>query len=271
MVRAAAWVQDHWPRLLNNLGIVGMAACGLWVSITGTQTSWYQWGLFWVCAVIAIVAEIINWKSLPRLATLQSDNQTLRDTVNALETSLGETQRDYFDLFQDELSILANDVFQFTDNERISVYKHDGKAFVMLGRYSKDPEYIKRGRSVYPDNEGCIATAWRDGEAFVNGLPDPSSDLNGYVDALKDQWDVNKTTARNFKMKSRSYGAYAVEDLSGIRRIAVVVIESCCVDVLDDDRLKELLSSYEGRRIAHFLGRMQRFEPSLTFARQEGY
>jgi len=141
----------------------------------------------------------------------------------------------------------------------------------MLGRYSKNPEFCKKGRAIYPDNEGCIAAAWKDGVSVIQYLPDPDSESEAYTSQHKANWNINKQTTKCFRMKSRSYVAIAIEDRHQ-KRIAVAVFESINAHgALDKDRIKGLLASHEGKRIAQFLDRMKALEPSPSYAHEEGF
>ena len=71
---------------------------------------------------------------------------------------------DYFDIWRVKLAHIAK-TLGFGDQERVSIYKysHEHGVFYMLGRYSEGPDFVRRGRGVYPDNEGCIGRAWQGG------------------------------------------------------------------------------------------------------------
>jgi len=141
----------------------------------------------------------------------------------------------------------------------------------MLGRYSKRPEFKRRGRSIYSDKEGCIADAWNKGSALIENLPCPETAEQAYLDQHKNVWKIDKGIAKKFSMKSRSYFAVAIEDDGG-NRIAVIVFESIIPSgALDDGLILSELNSYEGKRIKRFLERMRNLEPSPTYAQQEGY
>jgi hypothetical protein len=141
----------------------------------------------------------------------------------------------------------------------------------MLGRYSKNPEFCKKGRALYPDSEGCISHAWNHGESIIDDLPDPAADIEIYATQHKNEWGINKQVTKGFRMKSRSYVALAIEDRLQ-KRIAVVVFESTQPNgALNKDKINALLVSHEGKRIAQFLDRMRALEPTPSYAHQEGF
>lgn len=272
IVNLAVWLHDHWPRLASLAGSIGFASVGVWFSVKGKDASVYAWLTFALSVCSFFVGEVVGWKRATRISSLENAFRQSEETRRGLEQILEQSSQDYFDLLREQLSILANDVFEFSDRERISVYKHDGVSFVMLGRYSKNPKYNKKGRAIYPDNEGCIAKAWNEGLAVIENLPDPSIDLSTYSRDQKQDWRLPIQVSKAFNMKSRSYVALALDDLVERKRIAVAVFESIApTGALDSAKINDLIRSHEGKRIAQFLERMTSLEPSPTFAREKGY
>lgn len=98
-------------------------------------------------------------------------------------SSLEEEELDYRQHFAHELKITLNDTWGHGDTERISVYRHEGSSFSMIGRYSENPEYTEPGRSIYPADQGVIGLAWTKGEAVAD-LPDFESEPDEYYEAL---------------------------------------------------------------------------------------
>jgi len=239
-----------------------MGAGGILISINLIHST-YTIIIFFVFAALNIYGQYATWKRSPGIKSLQKH-------VSALEDIIEQSKDDYFQLIENHLAILANDKLGLSDTERISVYKFEEGAFVMLGRYSKNPEYCKRGRGQYPANEGIIAKAWQNGEAFVANLPDPCTEEERYLDEMKNTWGINKSTARNFKMKSRCYYGFAIEN-SEQQRIAVVIIESVNPEGLVKDEINRTLVNGEAKVIGNFLKRMRRLEPSPSLAKREGY
>jgi len=268
IVRLARRFEDYWPQLLISICTVVMAVVAL-PSPSQGSSSWkelvfYNHNLYFFLAALGFFfGNIFMWRRSPGI-------KSLRQRVSQLEDILEQSKEDYYQLFEKQLAILANDKLGLRDTERVSVYKYEESKFIMLGRYSKNPEYCKRGRGQYPANEGCIAKAWQNGEVFVASLPDPRTEEEHYLDKMKNTWGINKSVARNFKMKSRCYYGFAIENAEQ-QRIAVVIIESVNPEGLVKDEINRVLVGGEGKAIANFLERMQRLEPSPSFAKEEGY
>jgi len=221
-------------------------------------------GLVFLCAaVLTLAGSIVAWKRTPGLLSL-------RKRVAELEAILERAERDYYDQLAVELAVILKDVLGYGDTERISVYRHRGGAFQMIGRYSDNPVYRNCGRSIYPDDEGIIGRAWREESATAN-LPDPDAESNLYHEVLENEWNIDRATAEKFTMKSRSYVARALYEPKGVDCVAIVVVESTEAGILDRDEVLRALETTEGKRIYQFLERKQSLEPDPRYAREEGF
>jgi len=191
---------------------------------------------------------------------------TLRQ-VHDLEERLKASQSGYYGMFRQTLRVLSNEC-GLGHTERISFYIHDGKAFVLQGRYSDNPHYNKTGRLIYPDDQGCIGRAYANGEWFVNDIPDYDASREAYLDRLQREYSIDKRTARAMRMKSRSLYGYGLENHRG-HKVAVIVFESMCVDVLDSDTLRKTMRARGSQLIAMLEELPERGQPSL--ASNEGF
>jgi len=167
---------------------------------------------------------------------------------------------DYRQQFENELGHILKDSWRCGESERISVYRHNGHAFTMIGRYSTNPSYKKRSRTIYPDNQGAIGEAWEKRTA-VAYIPDFASDEDGYYEAHA-SWGVDYETAANLSMRSRVYVACSILDAKQLNPVAVAVVESTSPSTLDTDGILQLLRGSEGRRINEFLEKMKPDEPN---------
>jgi hypothetical protein len=264
-VRIAQFWDDYWPHILRDVGGVVVVFVSVALGLDGDRWSWlFAWPGLLLAPAVAVsgFGGYMVWRRDPGIKTLQRK-------VGRLEDALQQHHRDYYDLLRLELVTLATEL-EFSHSERISVYKHDGHAFVMLGRYSSNPEYEKRGRGYYPDDQGCIRDAWRNGEAVIDQLPDPASDPERYADLFQIKWNIDRETTEKLRMKSRSYAAFAIEETARARHTAVIVFESTRTNVLARDKLRQAMDA-EGGRISRFLERTRSLEPSPSYARSEGF
>jgi hypothetical protein len=242
---------------------MAVAAIGLgfdWVPKDGWASSGLGFTL-WSGMVLNIAGEIWKQKRAPRLHQLEKQ-------VSDLETFVREAKLNYENILHRDLAILANEL-KFTTNERISVYKHEGKAFVMLGRYSANPEFQKKGRKIYADNEGCIGQAYATG-SFFKVFSDPGKEWAEY---LKEHiaLGLKKKIIQKLTMKSRSYFVKALDDGKFGKRLAVVVFESTQLGILQPTELERKMDENEGYRISEALKILANTEPTPTLASKEGF
>lgn len=173
------------------------------------------------------------------------------------------------DIVEDELALLADAILNLTPDDRITLYKHSGRAFFRLGRYSANPELAKRGRPIYLDTEGCMGRAWQMKECYDNGAPAADHSSTEYEKYMKEKWDIKKKDSRGFRMKSRCYCAFRIDQ--GPKKLAVLVFESVRPDGLDFDKLKELVSEQEGPRLAYLLNRYAEMVPDPAIPAEAGF
>ena len=78
---------------------------------------------------------------LGRLRKLESENVELTEFVQDLQEGYPEVMRSM-------LQTLAKEYLHLRDTDRISLYRHNGTAFVLMGRYAKNPVHNRRGRVI---------------------------------------------------------------------------------------------------------------------------
>jgi hypothetical protein len=72
-------------------------------------------------------------------------------------------------------------------------------------------------------------------------------------------------------MKSRSLVARALYEPRARERVAVIVVESAEMGILDEEAIVRAIDGTEGERIYEFLERMRSLEPNIEYAREEGF
>lgn len=172
------------------------------------------------------IISTINGKEIDKL---EKENNLKSSKINDLENNLNEVVNETNELFNSYLKLLVKNL-NFTHKERISVYKIYNNRFKLLGRTSVDPILMEIGRSEYPINEGFIGKGWREGEFFIDDLPDPESGRNGsglniYFNRVNQIHSIPRIVIDNMKMKSRTFFIYRINGYDGNPR-AVLVFES---------------------------------------------
>jgi hypothetical protein len=175
-------------------------------------------------------------------------------------------RRSYRAVFDEHLAHVS-DGLTFGRNERISVYRFKSGKFVPLARYSPNAAYREKSRTEYPHDQGCIAAAWADGEAFENELPSFKQQPEEYLRRNRDKWRIPEDVSRSLKMKSRSIAAFRIED---DQRQGVIVFESLNKGTLQKSELERIMR-IENKHIAHLLRVLAPFEPDMAVATAEGF
>lgn len=178
-----------------------------------------------------------------------------------------EAEADYKWRLSQLLKRISCDLKLDQSTQRVSVYKHDKETnqFIMLGRYSSNPTYSNDGRVCYPDNEGVISMAWKEGEAILEISSNPRI-LEKYCSEHYLLSSIPKDVVKKFAMKSVYYSGHAVSDVRG-DRIAVVIWEST-------RKIKTTIRTHEqlkvvAKDVSVFIVDNAKTEPSLSFAREE--
>ncbi|MDI9349192.1 MAG: hypothetical protein QM537_04220 [Candidatus Symbiobacter sp.] len=138
-------------------------------------------------------------------------------------------------------------------NFRITIFSYDRRqnVFVQIGRYSNNETYNKMGRRFIPTDSGVIADAWNYEYAFVEDLPDPNTDEEGYIKESSKKFGMDESVIRNLVVKSRSFIAERVMLVDYLERLGVIMLESTNAKILEEDkRLFESLVKDEGETLA---------------------
>jgi hypothetical protein len=265
LVRSAYFVQYNWSQLLTAGGTAGSTVTGALLGIKNWESVWTArilWGLFVLFVLLtlggigATLWRTRGWRSL-------------EEELEALRSTLGRIQEIYTELFEGQLAIFSGRTLEFGHSERISVYRHEEEGFVIVGRYSANPEFSKKPGRVYPHHEGVIGKAWQEGYAEVDDLPDPESEPEEYFRCQQEDWGIERALVERFTMKSRNYVAFALKDPVFSEPIAVIVFESTEVGRLSLEELAWALTTTEGQRIVQFLISLRSIEPRLSYASRE--
>jgi hypothetical protein len=269
------WLYDCLHLLVAQAGAIILLCAGAWLGFPDLK--WEKVGfasgpgrLLLIGGVFSACGAFWSWGRSKRITKLE------KRVAEADEIQDGylELVNQHESICQELVRVLLTSVaskFEFGDSERISIYGHNGTSFILAGRYSKHPEYAKAGRPSYPDNQGCIGTAWHDGVCFADNLPDAVSDKRRWADVMDKEWKIPRRVANQMAMKSRCIGATALEHSSNGKRIAVLVIESTKINRFGQSRIPECLGLPEITQLVRFLEIMETFAPNPDYARNEGY
>lgn len=280
-----------WIFLKDHLGELGYGASTVALGVIGTVlavanlTGFTRVALMVVIAFLALAAIgflVIKAKRSTSNSRLQDQISELESVNEELEDNLGNLSAQYQAMFTDLLSTLARRVLNYGMTERISVYRHDpeSKSFRMVTRYSENSRFTGPGwRLSYPDDEGVIGEAWTHGICTPGPLPNADENETVYCKETEQRFRIKKEVAKNFRMQSCCYAAFALSHPFGGGRgnVAVVVFESKELGKLGTERLTEEVLGPEGpgglgpegERIARFLVSTEAIETRSDLASDE--
>lgn len=254
-------LKDYYFKYMEGIGAALTGLIGGYALSNFKTAGYCVWSLV-ILSLISYLAGLTRAvKNQERVSVLQSENKELKARHDLIKD-------DYYSKLDAILSVISEYRFNLGDKERISIYKHNGSHFLMLGRHSEDPIYNEKGRELYPDSQGLLVHAWRNAAAVDDKIPDYYKNKEKYSEYHFTKWKIPKLVSRKFKMKSQVILAYAVKlnQSNQISRKAVIVIESTNKNFLKENKTnfeKSLTSGYEGEIIKLFLEKYKDEEPSL--------
>lgn len=222
---------------------------------------------------LAVAATILcAWYGSLAQAKLAARNRALDQQLEDANELIGNFGSDYFAIWDNRLKVLA-EVLNFDARDRVSVYRHTGNSFTMVGRFAVLPELDRPGRGVYPVDQGVIGIAWSrgDGKYVVQDLPDPINSFEPYCARSRDEWKIPVGVTKKLIMKPRSVAAFTLNGHGDSVRDAIVVFESTAPDRFSIEELEQHIQGTTGKDIAHLLKLIGEREPSLDFATARGF
>ncbi|WP_437597595.1 hypothetical protein WMF28_33495 [Sorangium sp. So ce590] len=269
--KLGAWLLDKWGALCSFVCPTAVGTILAFVDMDAEKKKWLIEDVDGrlvtaACGFLLLggIAGLIS--TLRREPTL---DERVADEREKMGDAVEKLRSNYTDMLDTQLSILSN-ALRLTDKERVSVYMRSVNVFVTFARYSRHPTFTERGRKLYPATEGVIARAWADGSAIEMDLPDPERKEAEYRKVQGKRCGMPAASLSSIRMRSRSYAAFAIDDIADIRRVAVIVFESTSPSLPVDEIRKELADG-EARRIAEFINRYKAYEPDVGYAQQEGF
>lgn len=177
-----------------------------WIKFS--DISMYILSLGIILGGLGIVYSFIGSKKLNKLSRFNNiDDEFYKMCCDLL--------RNIFDQYLDSFS-----------NTRISLYEHSDGKFKLIGRYSNNPIFNKKGRDYYPDDEGFISMGWNNGKKYIKHLPDYNINPEEYLIRIKKHISFREEVLKNLNMKSRVYYVRSINNEDSRLPYGIVVIES---------------------------------------------
>lgn len=172
----------------------------------------------------------------------QKSNESLKIENQNLEKKLGDIKKEYYKVCSDTIKFMFDDFFANSDgNGRVSIYKHQDDKFILLGRYSKNPQYNKRGREIYLDDEGFISKGWEIGEFIIDHSPKWIGNGRDYKSFMKSNCSISDETLKKINMKSCSFFVTRIENEDARNPLGVIVFEKLTNTTIDKANVKHSL------------------------------
>lgn len=113
--------------------------------------------------VIFAIGSIVLNHTVHRPSFLAMDRENKRLVVKLSESEQQNDNRvgNLVDVVNVLLRDVATDVDIYKGDTRLSVYRHSGDKFYLVGRVSPNEGYAVVGRTSYPDTQGFIGQVWR--------------------------------------------------------------------------------------------------------------
>lgn len=190
-----------------------------------------------ILGLIGIALNVIFKEKQKKLQELESENESLNNKFI-------DIQREYFKVCSDTIRFMFDDFFTNSDgNGRVSIYKHQDDKFILLGRYSKNPQYNKRGREFYLDNEGFISRGWELMEFEIFNAPRWSGNGRDYKSFMKNNCNISDETLKKINMKSCSFFVKRIENEDARNPLGVIVFEKLSNSQIDKTSINNILDS----------------------------
>ncbi len=243
--RIAGFLDEHAVHIYSTLAAVMFASNGV---IFGVH---YSWGILDLTGAVLFFFLSLreSAEANSRLRKLERENAELSGRAGSQSASL-EGYVTYL------IALMFNNRLGYKSTERISVMEYSNGGFVLVARFSANPDYCNIARKKYPPDFGVAgaALASEEGEAHELKLPDPEKDLDAYLAQQAEKWNVPKSEGRKLKMFSREYAAFTVTNRANSQVSGVIVFESTRSGVLKLDELRKAAKSAEGQDIGNLLG-----------------
>lgn len=176
-------------------------------------------GFFLIQILIGLIVSAIRNKNNLDKRSLEIENKKLSDSIDLIK-------QEYYKLCSNSILNMFN-TFYSDGQERISIYKHQGSDFVLLGRCSRSPEYNRSTSYHYNEKEGFIGIGWEKGEFFCDGVPRWSGNGMEYKKFMIEKCNISDVRLNQIRMKSRSFYVKNLNDEStATNPDGIIVFES---------------------------------------------
>lgn len=273
--KAADFLSDYVWECLN---IIHPILLTFWGALSDKMNI-LAWILIGVGIIMAILCSIKLCKKSKSIINLESvieekdcEIKNKSQKIQEQELTIEKVGEENYSLFMYMLSLIFKKL-DLNDKCRISIYKVVSDKFVIMGRYSSNPEFNKIYRKEYPISEGFISIAYRNGEFFIDDLLEfKDGSREKYYRNVMELCDIPKETLKNVSMKSRTYYCKALMDPYSHIRKAIIVVEGLDEKLFTKDAIDSKLKDEE-ERLKYFVENLKYVLPEINIqkAKEEGF
>ncbi|NRT13593.1 hypothetical protein [Flavobacterium sp. 14A] len=175
------------------------------------------------------------------------------DSYEDVLNKFNNSKKEFYKLCSD---IIRNSFKDFFDNSfsngRVSIYMHQNNNFILLGRYSNNPNFNSKGRESYPDNEGLISKGWLDNTYVINNIPVWANKGQKYIKCVNLIKSIDTEVIKKMKMKSRSFYIKRIDNEDSRLHHGIIVIEQMDPRPIDSTLIEDILDKHEPNIIVLF-------------------
>lgn len=243
----------HWP-FVNTLitGLLGLAVFVDRYDFDKSRQEYPDWKGFWDLveslpgpfAILGLlVATFLTSLLVGQNLRLREKRVQSQESALSNSSQLSDVCRTLLDTFLRDIGGQLS--FSQTGNTRVSLYIYDSTRSKLFaaGRFSWNPELIKKGRTSFPLDQGCIGRAWREDWHFNNSFPD---DPREALEVRASQYSMTRNIGKNLTMSPLLIAAKRLSKSNG-EHYGVVVVESKDRSRYTEDDLKANMKAIEER------------------------
>lgn len=180
-------------------------------------------------------------------------------SLNTLETDLAtqvnnnkKIKDEYYSLCSNYIKEIFETFFSSVDNgnSRISIYKHQGTYFNLLGRCSDNPAYNKKGQQTYPDTEGFIALGWQNKTYKIHNVPEWKHKGATYKSFMKEKCIIQEDRLKKLTMHSRSFYIHRLDNPNSTNPHGIIVFEKMSDAEIDTQIIENVFLTHKNQIIA---------------------
>ncbi|WP_109830640.1 hypothetical protein [Reichenbachiella versicolor] len=192
-------------------------------------------------SIIGIISSSISNKKYLKLNELDTINNGLVDRIEILK-------EEYFKLCSNQIQEIFSEFFKTTEgNGRVSLYKHEGTHFRLLGRYANNPTYNKRGQEVYSDEEGFIAKGWHQDTFEIHDIPEWKKGGSSYKNYMKKNCTITDERLKKLTMRSCAFYIYRFNSIDADNPHGIIVFEKMKPSSINGNLISNIMTTHENQ------------------------